>query len=160
MRDIHLPPAPSWWPPAPGWWALVALALIALIVVAWRWQQHRRLRRERRRLLGELEKLATRHLRDGDDGAFATSLHQLLRRVARRHDEAATTQQGESWRKTLARVPVAPRVLDRLLAMEEVIYRPRAEFDAHLTLAAARDWLVAAANARAWKPPVTGPGHV
>ncbi|MBP6325901.1 MAG: DUF4381 domain-containing protein, partial [Dokdonella sp.] len=20
LRDIHLPPDPSWWPPAPGWW--------------------------------------------------------------------------------------------------------------------------------------------
>ena len=25
LRDIHLPPAPSWWPPAPGWWVLAAL---------------------------------------------------------------------------------------------------------------------------------------
>lgn len=160
LRDIHLPPAPSWWPLAPGWWVLGALVLAALVAAAWLWRRHHRLQRERRRLLDELEKLAARHARDGDDVAFAASLHQLLRRVARRHDDAAATQRGESWRMTLARVPVAPPVLDRLLAVEQAIYRPRAEFDAHATLAAARDWLRVAAGARAWKSPVTEPGHV
>ena len=27
LRDIHLPPDPSWWPPAPGWWMLAALVV-------------------------------------------------------------------------------------------------------------------------------------
>ena len=27
LRDIHLPPEPSWWPPAPGWWILFVLAM-------------------------------------------------------------------------------------------------------------------------------------
>ncbi|MDP7406676.1 MAG: DUF4381 domain-containing protein, partial [SAR324 cluster bacterium] len=22
LRDVHLPPAVSWWPPAPGWWII------------------------------------------------------------------------------------------------------------------------------------------
>jgi len=160
LRDIHMPSAPSWWPLAPGWWMLVILALIALTAAAWQWRRRRRLLAARRRWLDELDELAARHARDGDDMAFATSLHQLLRRVARRHDDAAATQRGESWRNTLARVPVAPRVLGRLLAMEEAVYRPRAEFDAHATLAAAREWLCTAADARAWKPPMRETGHV
>jgi hypothetical protein len=32
LRDLQLPPEPSWWPPATGWW-LAALLLIA--AVAW-----------------------------------------------------------------------------------------------------------------------------
>lgn len=152
LRDIHLPPAPSWWPLAPGWWALLVLLVAALLVAAWRWRRHRRWQRARQRWLDELERLAARHVRDGDDVAFAASLHQLLRRVARRHDPAAATQRGESWRKTLERVPVAPRELDRLLALERAIYRPQAEFDAPATLAAAREWLRAATGAGAWKP--------
>jgi hypothetical protein len=31
LRDIHLPPDPSWWPPAPGWWMLAALAAVMLL---------------------------------------------------------------------------------------------------------------------------------
>jgi hypothetical protein len=160
LRDIHLPPAPSWWPLASGWWMLGALLLVMSIAAAWFWLRRHRLLRERRRLLDELEKLVAHHVHDGDDVAFATSLNQLLRRVARRHDETATTQRGERWRKTLARVPVAPAILDRLAALEQAIYRPQAEFDAHATLSAARDWLRAASNGRAWKPSVMESRHV
>src|SRR5262249_43714601 len=58
LRDIHLPPDPSWWPPAPGWW-LLAIALLVLaafairtLVRAWReraWQ---------RRVALELDRIA------------------------------------------------------------------------------------------------------
>ena len=43
LKDIHLPPTPSWWPPAPGWW-LVALLLLAAIsygLIKWRQRQQR-----------------------------------------------------------------------------------------------------------------------
>ena len=152
LRDIHLPPAPSWWPLAPGWWLLAALLLLMLAAATWFWQRHRRLQQQRRRLLDELEKLAACHVRDADDIALAAALHQLLRRVARRHDDAATKQRGERWRQTLARVPVPPPVLDRLMLLEQAIYRPQAEFDVPVTLAAARTWLQVAAKPRAWKP--------
>lgn len=160
LRDIHLPPAPMWWPPAPGWWLLAALILLALFAGQWAWRRRRRLQRQRRQLLDELERLAEQHVRDGDDAELAASLHQLLRRVARRHDAAAARQRGESWRQTLARVPVATSVLERLLALEQAIYRPQAAIDAPATLAAARTWLQAAARPRAWKGVATEPGRV
>jgi len=160
LRDIHLPPAPAWWPPAPGWWLLAASVLLALSAGLWGWRRHRRLLRQRRQLLGELERLAEQHARDGDAAALAAALHQLLRRAARRHDAAAARQHGESWRQTLARVPVATPVLERLLALEQAIYRPQATIDAPATLAAARSWLLAAARPRAWKRAATEPDHV
>ena len=33
LRDIHLPPEPSWWPPAPGWWLLAAILVAAIVVL-------------------------------------------------------------------------------------------------------------------------------
>ncbi len=152
LRDIHLPPAPSWWPLAPGWWALAALALLGLAAIAWVWRRHRRQQLRRRLLLDELERLAARHGRDSDDAALVAALHQLLRRVARSHDEAAARQRGERWRQTLERVPVATSVLDRLMLLEQAIYRPQTGVDVPATLAAARDWLRTAAQPRAWKP--------
>lgn len=160
LRDIHLPPAPSWWPLAPGWWVLAALLALMLVAAAWFWRRRRLLQRRRRLLLDELETLAACHVRDGDDAALAAALHQLLRRVARRHDEAATQQRGDSWRQTLARVPVASPTVDRLMALEQAIYRPGAKFDVPTTLAAARNWLQVAARPRAWKPLAAEPGRV
>lgn len=159
LRDIHLPPAPSWWPLAPGWWMLAALLLLSLVAAFWLRRRHVRLQRGRRLPLDELDKLAARHARDGDDAALAAALHQLLRRAARRHDAAAATQRGDSWRNTLARVTVVPSVLDRLAVLEQAIYRPRAEFDVPATLAAARDWL-RMADAHDWKPRAVEPEHV
>jgi len=159
LRDIHLPPAPPWWPPAPGWWLLAALTVLVLLGVAWAWRRRARLQRQRRQLLDELARLEAQHVRDGDAAALAAALQQLLRRVARRQDAAAVRQRGESWRQTLARVPVATPVLDRLLSLEQAIYRPQASFDAPATLAAARTWLHAAARPRAWKDVVAEPGR-
>lgn len=160
LRDIHLPPAPPWWPPAPGWWLLAALALLAGVVLAWLWRRQRRLRRRRRQWLDELDRHAQRHARDGDDAVLAASLQQLLRRVARIHDGAATQQRGEAWQATLARVPVRPATLARLATLESAMYRPRGALDAAAALTAARVWLHAATRPRAWKRVASEPEHV
>jgi hypothetical protein len=142
LRDIHLPPDPSWWPPAPGWW-LLALALLAFLAFgAWLGARRRRLRRECRRVLGEVAALEARC--GDDDALLAQGLHQLLRRVARRFDPAAAHQRGEPWRRTLARVPVKAATLDALDGLERRMYQPQAAFDRTAALAATREWLAAA----------------
>jgi len=160
LRDIHLPPAPPWWPPAPGWWLLAALVLLGCIALAWLWRRQRRLQQRRRQWLDELEHHAQRHVRDGDDAVLAAALQQLLRRVARIHDGAATQQRGAAWHATLARVPVQPATLTRLVALESAMYRSRGALDAPAVLAAARAWLHAAARPRAWKRAASEPEHV
>jgi Flp pilus assembly protein TadB len=152
LRDIHLPPEPSWWPPAPGWWVLAALLLALLLVGIWWWRRQRRALRQRRLVWRELDALARQHQADGDAMALATGLHQLLRRVARRHDAQATRQRGDHWRRTLARVPVDAAVLEQLLALEQRIYRPASSFDHVVALAAARQWLRLALKPAKWKP--------
>lgn len=91
LRDIHQPPAPSWWPLAPGWWLLAGAILVVLaLLIAWRWRRVRR-----RRQVAEMF-----------DAAFATAatasaevaaMSQLLRRAARRIDPEADRLQGEAW---------------------------------------------------------------
>ena len=159
LRDIHLPPAPSWWPPAPGWWLLAALLLLALLAALWLWRRRRVTQRKRQLVLAEVDRIAARYAQDGDQAALASALHQLLRRVARRQHALATQQRGTAWRQTLARVPVDASTLERLLALEQAIYQPQSTFDPALALAAVRQWLRLALKPGAWKPLLTESAH-
>ncbi len=159
LRDIHLPPAPSWWPPAPGWWLLAALLLLALLAALWLWRRQRATQRKRQQVLAEVDWIAARYAQDGDPAALASALHQLLRRVARRQHAPATQQRGAAWRQTLARVPVDAPTLERLLALEQAIYQPQSTFDPALALTAVRQWLRLALKPAAWKGLPTESAH-
>ena len=152
LRDIHLPPAPSWWPPAPGWWLLLALVLVLLGSAVWWWRRCRRAAHERQRVLSEVARLRARHQHDADGVRLAGELHQLLRRVARTHDPHAAQQQGAAWRATLARVPVDAATLQQLVALEQSMYRADAPFDSACAVAAVEAWLRLALRRRKWKP--------
>lgn len=147
LRDIHLPPAPPWWPPAPGWWALLAIVLVAL-VLSWWLLRRRRLRREREAaaaagMLAEVDAIERTHA--AQPQRLAAELHQLLRRAARRYDPAATHHRGEAWRHCLAQVPADGATLDRLLRLEDAMFRPTGETASAELKAAAeatRQWLL------------------
>lgn len=153
LRDIHLPPEPSWWPPAIGWWLLAALALLAIAAVVWAWRRRRRVRQRQRRILGELDRLVRLHRQDGDRAALLGGLHQLLRRVVREHDAAAVRLRGDAWRRTLARVPVDAATLDHLHALDQRIYQPPRGEDERELIEAARRWLRLAVKPSTWKAP-------
>jgi hypothetical protein len=147
LRDIHLPPNPSWWPLAPGWWgvALLLLAIAALAVWAWRKRHGRRVLE--RALLGELDMLVVQW-RD-EPQKLAAALHQLLRRAVLRYDGGAAHRLGDEWRRTLAIIPVDAATLDRLMTLEDAMYRPGTSFDIDATVAATRHWLLLAWRHRA-----------
>lgn len=159
LRDIHLPPAPSWWPPAPGWWLIGLVALLAILAACWFGQRYRVRLRGRRQLIAELDGLASDYAHDGDATILAARLHQLLRRVARRQDPATTQQSGSAWHETLARVPVDSATLNRLLALDDAMYRAQSDLDVAATVSAARSWLQRASRSRAWKASVEGARH-
>jgi LPXTG-motif cell wall-anchored protein len=139
LRDIHIPPSPPWWPPAPGWWVLFGIACLMLLAIFLFYRRRRSTRARRQLILAELQMLAHQH--SNDDIAYASSLHQLLRRAARRYALDAHQQQGEGWREVLARVPVDTATLDKLMTLDARMYQPRAEFDRATVQAAAYRWL-------------------
>lgn len=143
LRDIHLPPPPSWWPPAPGWWALAVLLALAVLGAWLLLRRSRQKRQARARVLAELDQLAARHAADHDDAVLAAGLHQLLRRVARRWDPASAHLRGEAWRAAIARVSVDAGTLQLLVALEQALYRPQ-PFDVGATVEAVRRWLTLA----------------
>ena len=151
LRDIHLPPDPSWWPPAPGWWVLAAFFIIGGLICAAIWRRHRQQVWQRERVLAELDEMERRYASDGDRSTLASGMHQLLRRVARQHDALAAQQRGPAWRKTLSRVPVDALTLDRLMALEKVMYRAPSSFDHAAASTAVRQWLRLALQPAKWK---------
>jgi hypothetical protein len=151
LRDIHLPPDPSWWPPAPGWWLLAGLALLILFLAVWAWQRRRATLSRRARVLAQLDALIIQHQQDSDPVALASGMHQLLRRVARQHVPLAGQQRGFAWQQTLSRMPVDSSMLHRLVALEEAIYRTPHSLDHRADTVAVRQWLQLAVKPANWK---------
>lgn len=152
LRDIHLPPAPSWWPPAPGWWLLAVLAVLALYFatrfVLRRW----RARRWRARVHAALERIAASDAAQADPVRTATEVSRLLRRVSLVLAPGAAALQGEAWLEFLdARLPPAQAQAapfrngaGRLLL--DLPYQPCAtasQADSAVLLGLARSWLKA-----------------
>ena len=146
LRDIHVPPAPSWWPPAPGWWCLFIVLCVLLGGVLCLALRYRRRRQLGMRLLQAVGELDTKY---PDSEALACALHQLLRRGARIYDPDATQKRGHAWRETLARVRVKPETIDVLMSLERQIYQPMMpDFDRVRVLQATREWLIQASSQR------------
>ena len=102
LRDIHQPPAPSWWPPAPGWWVVAAVLLLAIAVATWfAWR-----RRQRRRAIVQLFDQTIE--RADTPAAKIAAMSELLRRASRRIDPDADKLQGEAWLRFLDRGLKAP----------------------------------------------------
>lgn len=161
LRDIHLPPAPSWWPPAPGWWLLAIVVLAAIAISLWLMLRAWRERRWRRRVLAELDRIAEGHAAQPDPVRLAADVSRLLRRASLVIEPRAAALHGEEWLEFLdhrleseARGKKIVRRFrtDTGRALIEAPYRKAddtaASFDASALLALARDWLKRALTRR------------
>ena len=154
LRDIHLPPDPSWWPPAPGWW-LLAVLVVALLWYGARWLQRRaRARRWRKRVHAELERIAHAHVGGSDNALLAADLSQLLRRTARLIEPDAVALRDEAWLAFLdaqlpsARAAASPFSSGIGRVLIDAPYRSATDpvlqrLDARALLDLVRDWLAA-----------------
>lgn len=97
LRDIHLPPEPSWWPPAPGWWILATLLLLLCAWLLRRVLRQRRLLLARRMLRREFEAACAAHPSPTDAAAQVAALSLLLRRATRRYAPQALALRDEDW---------------------------------------------------------------
>jgi hypothetical protein len=94
LRDIHLPPAPSWWPPAPGWWLLATLVAILAI---WLYVRALRRVRHRHRMQSVLREFDRAVDAAASPSAALAAASALLRRAARLHDPAAVKMSSDAW---------------------------------------------------------------
>jgi hypothetical protein len=99
LHPLREPGVIGWWPLAPGWWVLLAIAILALVALAWFLIRRYRANAYRRRALAQLAGIYTDFDRDGDSGHCLQQVNALLKSVAlrawpRRQVAAAT---GEAW---------------------------------------------------------------
>lgn len=140
LRDIHMPPPPSWWPLAPGWWMLAGALLVLLAVLiwlAWRWQRRRRAWAA---VAVELDALDARYRTDHATASLAAGLSQLLRRAVMRCGGDAHLQ-GAAWHAELGRLApdlLSPTLIEGLAIAQ---YRPQATLDGDAAIDACRRWL-------------------
>ncbi|HKK01165.1 MAG TPA: DUF4381 domain-containing protein, partial [Desulfuromonadales bacterium] len=80
LRDIHLPPAVSWWPLAPGWWILVGLIVLVCLGGLLIRRRRQRSLSPRERALRELRALEQTQA-DTEPTTYVGRLSVLLRRT-------------------------------------------------------------------------------
>ncbi|HIE1100292.1 MULTISPECIES: DUF4381 family protein [Stenotrophomonas] len=129
LRDVQLPPAPSWWPPAPGY-LMIGAALVLLLMVAafigWR----RRRRRQRWLQLFDQERAVA-----SDAAAELAAIAGLLRRAARQAQPGSETLRDAAWWQRVDPQGTLPEARRSLLA--EGAYRPHVDAG---EVAAVRSW--------------------
>ena len=96
LRDIHLPPAISWWPPAIGWWILAVLIPLCLYL-GYRWYKY--ITRKTALKFAKKHLIALRKNEQLPKREKLVALSSLMRRAAvslyPRADVASLT--GEDW---------------------------------------------------------------
>jgi hypothetical protein len=100
LKEIALPPAPSWLPQTIGWYVLLAIVLAGLIVALLRWLRHWRRNRYRAVALAELNRIEGQWKGGADTFKEIPELvKRTALRAAPRVDVASLS--GEAWLKFL-----------------------------------------------------------
>lgn len=100
LRDVHLPPDPSWWPPAFGWWLLAGLLLVLLAWAITRLVQAYRRRAPTRAATAALAELYKRHQTGQiNAGQYLHQGNELLKRLLVRAYQKPTYARlsGNAW---------------------------------------------------------------
>ena len=152
LKDIHLPPTPSWWPPALGWWLVALLVLGAGLALFLIRRRQREQERPVRLALQELTRITPPENGENADTIrdFLKQLSTLLRRfcLVRFPGKRVADLYGDEWVDFLvAAAPEAEReFFRRELAPLAKLYAPDREvaelgLEANQLLTAVRRWL-------------------
>ena len=99
LRDVHLPPAVSWWPPAPGWWIIFFIILGLLALLFWYILQPRKKRQVSRQANVALEQIEYRFLSSENTEEAFRELSILTRKVVLSlcDDSRVAGLRGKNW---------------------------------------------------------------
>lgn len=106
LRDIHLPPEPSWWPPAEPWFWLLAGLLLALLLL-WAWRRWLTPRLRKARIRRQRAVIWQREVSSITDPVQRLqSATALLRRITIADNPASARVQGKDWLRILNTDPI------------------------------------------------------
>lgn len=98
LKDIHQPPAVSWWPLAPGWYVVLVILLLLLAFFGYRYYRKQQQHRRRQRIVQHAEQLLLQY-QATQSAASIAQLAVLLRRAAieKFSRETIASLHGEAW---------------------------------------------------------------
>lgn len=119
LRDIHLPPEPSWWPPAVGYYGVLVIFVAVFALSWWLFCWWRKRSRMQRYIKQECASIEQRFLSGGSVSEMQTELNWLVRRVAlfkqQEKDKAARSEDlAKSMRHLFGNDERAMRLLEHL----------------------------------------------
>ena len=144
LQDIHGAAEPSLWPPAPGWWLLAAVALAVLLYAVVQLLRKLRVQMRRRRLLKELDGLASSYDPQSSPADYLAALNRLFKGIAIRAfpDAGCARMQGRDWAAFISGALAGKAPAERLEILETGPYQPHPEFDAAELRDYARQWVL------------------
>ncbi|MCP8898693.1 DUF4381 domain-containing protein [Gilvimarinus xylanilyticus] len=138
LKDIHSPEAIGWWPLAPLWWVIIAIALLAVVALAFALHRLYRANQYRRDALAELRQMPD----DKNNQDFARRINTLLKRtaVACYGFERCATLHGQAWVDFLQ--TSAPRINSaNAHVLADAPYHPAPELDQQALRDYAARWI-------------------
>ena len=141
LRDVHLPPAVSWWPPAPGWWVILFIILALLTLLFWYIVLTRKNRKVSKQANAELEEIEYRFLRSEITEEAFRELAILTRRVVLTlsDDSRVAGLRGKNWVSFLNYI--AASHLKNLEMLIVYPYLKQVEADPLLLVDDLREWM-------------------
>lgn len=99
LKDIHLPPAISWWPPAPGWWILLGFCGFCLWLSLIYCKRRYQAQRPKQEAYQCLEQYKNDYLETGDLSTAYAEINALLKRVSLHYypRSLVAAKHGEAW---------------------------------------------------------------
>ncbi len=141
LRDVHLPPAVSWWPPAPGWWVILFIILALLALLFWYILLTLNIRQVSRQANIALEQIEYRFLSSENTEEAFRELSILIRRVVLTlcDDSRVAGLRGKNWVSFLNHI--AASHLKNLEMLIVYPYLKQVEADPLLLVDDLRQWI-------------------
>ena len=141
LRDVHLPPAVSWWPPAPGWWVILFIILALLALLFWYILQTQKKRQVSRQANVALEQIEYEFLSSENTEEAFRELSILTRKVVLTlcDDSRVAGLRGKNWVSFLNHI--AASHLKNLEMLIVYPYLKQVEADPLLLVDDLRQWM-------------------